>query len=53
VDKPSTIAKLNIEHYRRLLATETDPKKRETLSQVLAGEEAKLRELQERERKNT
>jgi len=30
MDEPSTIAKLNIEHYRRLLATESDPKRRET-----------------------
>jgi hypothetical protein len=53
VDKPSTIAKLNIEHYRRLLATETDPKKRETITRLLAEEEAKLRELEKCERSKT
>jgi hypothetical protein len=48
MDKPGTIAKLNIEHYRRLLATETDAGKRATLSQLLSEEEAKLRELEKR-----
>jgi hypothetical protein len=51
MDKPSAIARLNIEHYRRLLATETDTDKRATLSRLLSEEEAKLRELEKREGK--
>ena len=51
MDKPSTIAKLNIEHFRRLLASETDPVKRETVARLLAEEEAKLRRLEEQEAK--
>jgi hypothetical protein len=53
MDRPSTIAKLNIEHYRRLLAAETDPKKRETISKLLAEEEANAAELEKRERKKS
>ncbi len=37
-----TVARLNIEHYRRLLATETDESKRKMLQKLLAEEEAKL-----------
>jgi len=37
-----TVAHLNIEHYRRLLATETDESKRKMLQKLLAEEEAKL-----------
>jgi hypothetical protein len=37
-----TIARLNIEHYRRLLAKETDETKRKTIMRLLAEEEAKL-----------
>jgi len=33
---------LNIEHYRRLLASETDEARRQTLARLLAEEEAKL-----------
>ena len=36
------VAKLNIEHFRKLLAAETDEKKRQTLSDLLAREEEKL-----------
>jgi len=39
------VARLNIEHYHRLLATETDESKRETLRRLLAEEEAKLAAL--------
>jgi len=42
------IARLNIEHFRRLLEAETDPKKRETITRLLAEEEAKLREIEQR-----
>jgi len=40
VDK--TVARMNIEHYRRLLAIETDETRRRTLLRLLAEEEAKL-----------
>jgi len=37
-----TVARLNIEHYRRLLARETDETRRQLLQRLLAEEEAKL-----------
>lgn len=37
-----TVARLNIEHFRRLLAEETDESKRQRLLRLLAEEEAKL-----------
>jgi hypothetical protein len=40
-----TIAKLNIEHFRRLLKTEIDSDKRATVTRLLADEEAKLRSI--------
>jgi hypothetical protein len=42
---PKTIARLNIQHFRRLLAQKTDDTKRETLLRLLAEEEAKLAAL--------
>ena len=42
-----TVARLNIEHFKRLLETETDETKRQTLLRLLAEEEAKLRSLPE------
>ena len=39
------VAELNIEHYRKLLSTETDPTRRATLERLLAEEEAKLAAL--------
>ena len=36
------VAKLNIEHYKLLLVTETDAAKREIIEGLLAEEEAKL-----------
>ncbi len=36
------IADLNIEHFRKLLASETDPAKRQTLLRLLREEEMKL-----------
>jgi hypothetical protein len=41
-----SVARLNIEHYRKLLASETDEGKRKTLLQLLAEEEAKLAALE-------
>ena len=40
-----TVARANIEHYRKLLAKETDETKRQTLERLLAEEEAKLNSL--------
>ncbi len=37
-----TVADLNIEHFKKLLETETDPVRRRTLQRLLAEEEAKL-----------
>jgi hypothetical protein len=37
-----SIARLNIEHFRRLLESETDPTKRQTIERLLAEEQAKL-----------
>jgi hypothetical protein len=45
------VAELNIEHYKRLLSAETDPKKRETIERLLAEEEAKLRKINEDRKK--
>jgi hypothetical protein len=36
MDSPRNIARLNVEHYRRLLATEADPIKRATAEKMLA-----------------
>ena len=41
------VARLNIEHYRKLLAEEKDETKRRTLRSLLAEEEAKLAALME------
>jgi hypothetical protein len=48
-----SIARLNIDHFRKLLAEETDETKRRTLQQLLAEEEARLKsvEVHPRERK--
>lgn len=37
-----TVARLNIEHYRRLLARESDATRRQALLRLLAEEEARL-----------
>jgi hypothetical protein len=39
-----SVARLNVEHYRRLLETETDEARRRTLLRLLAEEEVKLAE---------
>lgn len=36
------VAHLNVEHFRRLLADETDGARRQTILRLLAEEEAKL-----------
>jgi hypothetical protein len=37
-----TVAELNIVHFKKLLAAEMDPVKRQTIERLLAEEEAKL-----------
>jgi len=39
------VAQLNIEHFRRLIAAETDPKKLDLLRRLLSEEEEKLARL--------
>lgn len=41
-----TVADLNIAHFRKLLSTEADPVKRQTLERLLAEEVAKLEHVQ-------
>ena len=48
---PKTIARLNIEHFRKLLAKEVDQAKRATLLRLLAEEEAKLAALENKSQK--
>lgn len=38
------VAHLNVEHFRHLLAEETDAARRQTILQLLSAEEAKLAE---------
>jgi hypothetical protein len=44
-----TVARLNVEHFRRLLAAEADEAKRSTLRRLLAEEEAKLAAIDSRD----
>lgn len=44
------VAQLNIEHFRRKLAEETDKIARETLRRLLAAEHAKLQALLNRKK---
>jgi hypothetical protein len=37
-----SVAELNIQHFKKLLETETDPVKKQTIQRLLAEEEAKL-----------
>ena len=46
-----TVARLNIEHFRRLLAKETDETRRQILIRLLAEEEAKAADPSPTERK--
>ncbi len=43
-----TVARLNVEHYRKLLANEADEARRQMLVRLLAEEEAKLAALEKR-----
>ena len=47
-----TVARLNIEHFRRLLAQEPDETRRAILQRLLAKEEAKLADPGPKERKH-
>jgi len=44
VDK--TVSRLNIEHFRKLLANEVDESRRQQITRLLAEEEAKLARLE-------
>jgi hypothetical protein len=50
MDESKKFILINIAYYQRLLATETDPKEREAIAQLLAEEQAKLREKERKER---
>ncbi len=50
MDESKAIVRLNIEYYKRLLATQTDPNKLETIARLLAEQEAKLQEIERKER---
>jgi len=46
-----SVARLNIEHFRRLLAKETDEQRRQMLMRLLAEEEAKIADSAPNEKK--
>jgi hypothetical protein len=46
---PDWIAKANIDHFKNLLQTEKDPRRRAMIERELAEEEAKLAELLKKE----
>jgi len=48
---PEQIAKANIAHFKKLLETETDAKKRAVIERLLAEEEQKLAALKKSQRK--
>ena len=45
MDQPAVIAELNIDHFRKMLATKQDIKTRTMLVRLLAEEQAKLAAL--------
>ena len=45
------VAKLNIEHYERLLSSETDAAKRELIARLLAAEEATLAKISKEQKR--
>jgi hypothetical protein len=51
VDQGFYITQLNIDHFRRKLATEQDRKTRQVIADLLAKEQAKLAALSDRPRK--
>jgi hypothetical protein len=44
------IARLNIAHFRKRLASESDPTKQQTIARLLSEEEARLKGLEDRSR---
>ena len=46
---PDWIVKANIEHFKRLLETEKDPRKRAVIERELAEEEAKLAAIKKKQ----
>ena len=48
----SFVRRLNIEHFRELLKTITDPAQRRTIEKLLLEEEAKLQKAEEAQKKN-
>jgi hypothetical protein len=47
-----TVARLNIEHYRKKLAEEKDPDRRNTLLRLIAEEEARLSAIETQPKSN-
>jgi hypothetical protein len=45
------VARYNIEHYRKLLANETDEARRQAIARLLAEEEGKLAALENQTKK--
>ena len=50
-DMDKTVARYNIEHYRKLLANETDEARRQAIARLLAEEEGKLAALENQTKK--
>jgi hypothetical protein len=48
-----TVARLNVEHFRKLLAEDIDETKRQSLLRLLAEEEAKLAALMDPPKEGT
>jgi hypothetical protein len=51
VEEAKTIIQLNIDHFRRLLQTEADEGRRETIARLLAEQEAELAKLLKKKEK--
>jgi hypothetical protein len=50
MDESKKITLLNIDYLQQLLGTEIDQKNRKTIARLLAEQQAKLREIQRKER---
>jgi hypothetical protein len=48
---PALVARQNIEHYRAMLKSTTDPERRRLIEEMLLDEEAKLRKYNEDHKK--
>ena len=51
MEETKTIIQLNIDHYRRLLKTETDEARRKVIARMLAEQEAELAKLSKKKEK--